>query len=414
MGSTFETYAKIKQKLSRSTYVGIDLCGPSAALIANFLYSNQSVKKTKRKALKLLWRIPNYTNIQCAAGNVITWNTPRADHKKNVADLLSKLNNDNGGFQLAHIPDINRDYKTTFSLRPIWQAWRITQQVKIDKKHQLYAVVALTYCIRSYERLLALKVTNKIEKIISYNSSNSPECFLVAVCKKHKIPTFSLQHGLYHDYSTSPPLDVINYENVVADTLLVWSQFCRNEIIKFYARENRKPDFHMPIAGYLKTLPDLKEKKLTHSNTQPALLCLLPRNKILSSIQLLNVALEAAEAYQIIVRFHPNSEREEILKHVNTNKLLIDDFSLLEETLSKNKIELAIGFNTTSLFDTLLFNTPCALFNAADSILSVPELPSFSTSSQLRHILLHQQPTPEIADKVLGAKTSRYCEIINT
>lgn len=59
--------------------------------------------------------------------------------------------------------------------------------------------------MRYFESVERRDLTSGIERLIAYNSSNVPECFLTTACKRNGIQTFSLQHGLYYDYLIPRP-----------------------------------------------------------------------------------------------------------------------------------------------------------------------------------------------------------------
>lgn len=410
MQSTFDTYSKIKQQLSGLTYKGIDLCGPSSAVLANLLYSKKSKRRTNRDAFKLIWRKPKHSNREELKGSILTWNTRRPDHKQSAEDIYKTINTTTMSFRLVRIPDLTEDCKRSLNPKPLWKAFLLTRSTGVERKYFLYTLSAITYSVRYYDSLKKYNIPGKISKLIAYNSSNIPECFIVAACNKEGIPTYSLQHGIYQDYKASPPLDVINYENVTARTLLVWSDFCHQQITNFYKRSQRPINFDMIIAGYLK--PIHKNQNFSTSKTKiQSIICLLPRDEIASSRILLEVLCSLNQGYQIIVRPHPISQKEKILPDPLPNNFIIDTAKTLDITLTENNIVLAVGFNTTSLFDTLLSDIPCALFNTPDSNFTIPELPNFSSTEELKTVLKNPEPTTKVANYILGANISRYAAI---
>tara|TARA_R110000765_G_scaffold331430_2_gene422192 strand:+ start:501 stop:1529 length:1029 start_codon:yes stop_codon:yes gene_type:complete len=339
MQSKYEIYSDIKEKLSGLTYKGIDLCGPASAILANIIFSKRSDRKKYRSAIKLLWREPKHTYRSEITGNIVTWNTTRIDHKKNAEQITKTISGREAKFKLIHIPNIQSDYKNRISLKIFFEAFKITRSIRVTKSHFLYVLAAITYTIRQYDSLTKYRIPEKIDILIAYNSSNIPECFLTTLCKSYKIPTFSIQHALYQDYKKEVPLDVINYENVTAETLLVWSAFCRNQILDFYNRENRTPNFKMPVAGYLKKTK-LSTCRSAHNRNNSQILCLLPRDEIDSSISLLEILKSFHPSQKFIIRFHPVSNIAKIVSDKLPDNFTIDTSDSLDTTLEKYEISL--------------------------------------------------------------------------
>jgi len=411
--STFDIYTTLKKKLSGLSYHNVDLCLPAAAIVANLLFRNTSERRKKRSARKLLWREPKLTNANALSGQVISWNLERADHKKNVHELHTHLSSADEKWTLVHIADITKDYRKAVRPKHLWRALLMTFSIQAERQHFIFVWAALVYTMKYLDALERKGIPSSITKLVSYNSSNIPECFLVAACNSHAVPTFSVQHSLYQDYYATPPLDVINYENVVAKSLLVWSEFCRGQIIAFYERNGRTPNFEMPVTGYLNFSP--RRGSLKQPNAEPkTILCLLPRDEIDSSILLMKILLDMDEQHQILVRFHPVASRDKILPAPLPANFAIDQEPLLSTTLSKRDISVAVGFNTTSLFDALLFDIPCALFSAPDGTYHINNFPCFETREELERFIKTPRLTRDIADYVLGAHISRYSEILNS
>lgn len=406
----FTTYSHIKQKLAGMKYKGYDLCKPSAAIIANYLYNPKPTRKKLRDTLKLLWIKPLHSNKKELTGNILAWHTTRSDHKNNAEHICRSLSHSTPPFKMVRIPKITKDYKRTCGINAIWEAWKIIKTARIEKKYLPYVLPALTYSIRYYDSAEEIKITKDIKTLVSYNSSNIPECFLTSACNRDGIKTFSLQHGLYFDFLNTPPLAIINHENVTAKVLLTWSSFCKEQIEQFHQRHTRPIDFEIYIAGYLKGKPKIiKQQSLRHR----MILCLLPHECVAASINLLKLLHNLHESHEVTVRIHPLSRSDKLLLSSIPPSFKLDSHELLEESINANQYRLAVGFNTTSLFDTLLFGIPCALFETPESTFRIKHLPNFSNEVQLRNILRTATPTPDIANHLLGSDTFLYQKLIN-
>ena len=409
--SPFTEYSAIKRKLQGLTYKGYDLCKPAAAIIANHLYDDKPLLRKWRKALRLIWLEPRHSNRDNLQGHVLAWNTPRTDHKLNAERVALAIDGSAHHWHMVHVPDITKDCRRTGRLDMPWRALRLTLASRVGAAHFLYTLAALTYTLRYFASVERLGLVQGIERLIAYNSSNIPECFLTSACKRNGIRTFSLQHGLYHDYLTTPPLAVINYENVTADALLVWSEFCKMQIEAFFQREGRVADFSMPLAGYLKPVPP--ERIPATAQPRQRVLCLLPRGGVESSIRLVKLLGQLSAHCDVLLRPHPALRKNKVFLEAVPSSLEMDENPLLETTLGEREVSLAVGFNTTSLFDTLLMQVPCALYQTPQTTFDAPQLPHFADADQLLALLEQARPRADVAAQILGAGIFRYAEIVN-
>lgn len=407
----FDVYRAIKRNLHGLTYKGYDLCKPAAAIIANHLNDDKKLLRKWRKAFRLLWIEPRHSNAEALHGRLLAWNTPRADHKLNAERIAQAINSPDHHWRLVQVMDITKDCRRTWNLSTPWRALRLTLASRVGAPHFLYTLAALTYSMRYFESVERRDLTSGIERLIAYNSSNVPECFLTTACKRNGIQTFSLQHGLYYDYLIPPPLAIINYENVTADALLVWSEFCRKQIEAFFQRDGQPADFAMPLAGYLKPVPPACAPVAPGARRQ--MLCLLPRSGLESSIRLVQLLGGLHEHCDVLLRPHPALRKNKVFLEAVPATLEMDENPLLETTLAERDVCLAVGFNTTSLFDTLLVHVPCALYETPQTTFDAPQLPHFVDTAQLLEILEQARPRPDVAVQILGAGLFRYAEIVN-
>ncbi len=409
--SPFAAYSAIKRKLHGLTYKGYDLCKPAAAIIANYLYDNKKPLRKWRKAFKLLWVEPRHGNADALHGRLLAWNTLRADHKLNAERIAQVIDDPDHRWRLVQVPDITKDCRRALELGTPWRALRLTLASRVGSAHFLYTLAALTYAMRYFESVERRGLTRGIESLIAYNSSNIPECFLTSACRRNGIRTFSLQHGLYYDYLIPPPLAIINYENVTADALLVWSEFCRKQIEGFFQRNGLTADFAMPLAGYLKPVEPIRPPMPMKARRR--VLCLLPRSGLESSIRLVTLLGGLHPHCDVLLRPHPALRKSKAFLEAVPETLEMDENPLLETTLAGRDICLAVGFNTTSLFDTLLLHIPCALYETPQTAFDAPELPHFADAPQLLALLEQARSRPDVAAQILGAGIFRYAEIVN-
>lgn len=412
--SAYSIYRNIKDRLSTATRDQTVLLKPCAALLANILYDKRSTRKRLRKAFKLLWLTPLYSELGRVKGNLVSWNVQREDHRQSAEDMCAALGG--GGFRLAYVADIDKDCTKILDFAAIGKAVGIAMRCKQGLVYTIYLVCTLTYTIKSIKRLKDTGIVQNINTLVCYNSSNVPECFVAAACKEKGIKTFSLQHGFYYRFMKEPPLAVINYENVVADKLLVWSEFCKEQIEEFHEAEKRTPDYSLSIAGYFKT----SQAKPRPASSEPprssqVVLCLLPGpDDLATSLMLLAVLSTLPGDYQIVVRTHPLLAHATIMDALPAGSLL-DGNRLLADTLAQYPFQLAIGFNSTSLIETLLADIPCAIFKTRANTLPAMPLDTFQDAEGLEKLIKQRKAGLSHRNRnyLLGADMFEYANIIN-
>lgn len=408
----YSLYAQTKEKLRMATYGGYNLCNPTAAVLAHLLFDKRSTRKKIRSAIKLIRLTPRYSNHDQLKGDAYIWHCDREDQTKRALGIGSRLSGQCYR-NTSYMPAIKEDATKSLDWRAMYAAWRITRHCSLPLRLQLYVFSALCHTIKHFRAIDRLQIPQKLTSLVSYNSANIPECFLVTACRHHGLPTYSLQHGLYHRYRGEQPIDIINYENVTASTLLVWSEFCRAEIAAFHRDLGRAPDYEIQVAGYIDPLETQKSSQ-SPAGPEKHILCVLPGKRYVDdSIGLLHLLASLAPRYRLTVRLHPLLVGDATLMAALPSSASLDDSPTLAHALRAEHYDLAVGFNTTSLFEATLFGVPCALYRANSLNLMTDGLPSFSDADELAQLADVPIDTRELADYILGAFCFRYTEIIN-
>mgnify|MGYP003634929459 FL=1 len=157
---------------------------------------------------------------------LITHSSPRADYLK----LLERyINRDE-----CDVVFLEKEKNLTrFSLSSLISLFRIIA----NNRFLIFRPVLFAHVI------FAVSVIKRLEKIsieageyVAFNSSYRIESFLSYYFRKRGVKTQSLQHGMYFEYLNDPPVDVINYENVCAETLLAWGEYTKEQVGKYLPR----------------------------------------------------------------------------------------------------------------------------------------------------------------------------------
>ncbi|SDI90092.1 hypothetical protein SAMN05216588_12817 [Pseudomonas flavescens] len=407
----YSLYAKTKENLRLATYAGRSICNPASAVLAHLFFDNRPILKKIRRAIKLLRLTPRYSHRGELVGDTYIWHCDREDQTRLALDIGCRLASGRK-LSTSYVPSIKEDAYKSLDWSAMYAALKIVRTCKQPFVERLYIFSAVCYTIKHMKAIDKYGITERITSLISYNSANIPECFLVSACRQRGITTYSLQHGLYHRYRNECPIDIINYENVTAQTLLVWSEFCRAEIDAFHRDRDQVPGFNMQVAGYINPPHRQSVTDEPSAATGTHILCLLPGKRyVADSVKLLNELARLPEDYHLTIRLHPLLAGNAALIAALPAYATLDDSATLTEALSAQRYDLAIGFNTTSLFEVTLFDVPCALYRAPSLNLDAQDLPAFSNAEEIVDLLRSPADVRKLADYILGASLFRYGEI---
>ncbi|MCW2290217.1 hypothetical protein M2262_000267 [Pseudomonas sp. BIGb0408] len=407
----YSLYAKTKENLKHATYAGQSICNPASAVLAHLFFDNRPALKKIRRAIKLIRLTPRYSCRDELTGDTYIWHCDRDDQTRLALGIGRELASDRK-LSTCYIPAIKEDAYKSLDWSAMYTALKIVRTCKQPVVERFYIFSALCYTIKHMKAIERYGITERITSLVSYNSANIPECFLVSACRQRGIRTYSLQHGLYHRYRNESPIDIINYENVTAQTLLVWSEFCRAEIDAFHRDRGQAADFEIQVAGYINPPHQQPVAIERSSSAGPHILCLLPGKRyVADSVKLLSELAELPENYQLTIRLHPLLAGNAALIEALPARATLDDSSTLTQTLATQRYDLAVGFNTTSLFEVTLFGVPCAVYRAPSLNLETQALPAFTNAGELITLLRSTVDVSMLADYLLGASLFRYREI---
>ncbi len=234
---------------------------------------------------------------------------------------------------------------------------------------------------------LGFKVIDKLEqqviecdKYIAFNSSYLLESFLSYYFRLRNVDTYSLQHGMYFSYCNEIPYDVINYENVCAEKLLVWGRYSINEIQDKIPLSSRCLLFGYPESYYPKDLTQKKSEKI---------LVLLPRDIYLSDIRVLLEYLGECQ-FNFLIRPHPSvAEEVEVLISTKDN-FRLDKSPLLHSTLKSELFKGVIAFNSTAVFEAKLYNQKVLMFKSSSTEFINPGFVEFCIGEDLADVLVKE------------------------
>ncbi|MBL97290.1 MAG: hypothetical protein CMF52_05685 [Legionellales bacterium] len=226
---------------------------------------------------------------------------------------------------------------------------------------------------------------------LAFNSAYLMESFLTFYFRIRGVPTGSLQHAMYFDYLNDPPLDIINYENACAETLFCWGQFSLDQI------EASVPhDVNLVVDNYPRNVTTRAKRCLSN-----CILVLLPRwiyrkeiGKILRQI--------AESSLSFTVRPHPGSISQVRSLSRYLSNIQIEDSKSLSASLAQTLYKACVGFNSSALFEALLYEQRTIQYLCGNEEFLIPEIPKISSLMELENL-----PESNISEETLDYYFSR-------
>ena len=187
---------------------------------------------------------------------------------------------------------------------------------------------------------------------ISFCSSAFPEeGIMTLICKKNKIPTFTMQHGFLSNEGFSPFL--IQRENVISDHWLLWGEKTK-KILKEFVDESK-----LVLAGNPKyLLKDIRKQKKFNLKTIGVFLSVLGYEK--SNKNLVKIINEISLKYpnlKFLIKMHPFDEYVNYLPLIKSKNIeLLNKEKPPKETLEKS--DLIIVHNSSVAMEALFYQIP--------------------------------------------------------
>lgn len=110
-------------------------------------------------------------------------------------------------------------------LLKIWKKFK-NKSIKDNLKGDwIYFLMRTYFRCKQIEQMYSIYHKYLPRAYISFCSSAfSEEAIFTLICKKNKIPTFTLQHGFLSNYSSNFTTFIIQSENIISDYLLLWGK----------------------------------------------------------------------------------------------------------------------------------------------------------------------------------------------
>lgn len=374
-----ERYKELKKSLTGLSYRGYPLDRVCGSYLAAIVWQPNIARWFKF----ILFKASQIPFIKGDEKLILTYSIEREDYKQLMSAYFPEIEPSCVGFKNSLVQLLVSICSTPkFFLR----AKAMIRERELSLKDYLTLLVVTNIAVKIIDELESRDEV-KTNAYVAFNSSFLLESFFTYYFKKRNIPTYSLQHGMYCKYTNqATPYDVINYENICADTLLTWGTFTVEQINELVPN-----DVTLKVIGN-----PLIQVNSTTLDSRTEIYVLLPRDIYWKeSFELLSL-LKKLDTYSFIVRPHPSVKNK--VEHYcnNQSNFEVDTNTNSNTLIASYYFKAVISFNSTSVFTALAHQQNFFYYDNRSEI-DVDTFSAFSTYDELL-TLFEKQPKKRSAN----------------
>ena len=264
------------------------------------------------------------------------------------SDLIDLSKNENNKVVCISINNIFLSFKI------ISQSSHLQSLCLLDK---MTLASKLVYTLNSIDSLEQNQTEHRVSRFISFCSNLNEEAILDFYYQKKGVETLTLQHGLWFIYS-SPPIDAITYENLVANKLLCWGKYTKDEFLRYGIESER-----IIVSGYPKNHKQLVARTI---KGRVKILVLLSRAMFdKNNFELLDLLLTCDVEADFFIKIHPSLSFEKYARYASLNGFKMAEDQTIPNLLGSNKYDFSVSYNSTAYYDSYINN--CVSLRYKDS-----------------------------------------------
>lgn len=231
----------------------------------------------------------------------------------------------------------------------------VTKQIKgISLFNKLYLAARLLYFSRMTNTLhnafQNVDLQNKI--YVPFSSCAYNEALLTLFFTQKEVKTFHIFHGFFGRWQQKMYLDVVAGENILAHTILAFSETQKNDLIRDFGIDAAR----IFVAGH----PKYPEKKISMNTTFKSCIILGGikfYDEFLEQLLKLLDGVASELEMQFYLKPHPNSDIIYTSTFQNCKNIaLLDKTETLKQIFISGKYDCAITHNTSSYSDCMYYN----------------------------------------------------------
>lgn len=197
---------------------------------------------------------------------------------------------------------------------------------------------------------------SRVKKYVCEIDIRRFENLLTQYLQIRKVPTFSMEEGMFYIFRGQIPHDSVHYRVLTTDKLLCWSQYVMDEYMSYGIKENR-----LILAGYPKkvSLYDMVIEK-----PMSKCIVLLARNSFReANYKLLNILNGYSDKYEFCLKLHPSLDYNEYSDYADTHQMkIVEKTKTINDCIKPGEFNWSIAVNTTAYYESLIRGLPCLRF----------------------------------------------------
>lgn len=384
----FKKYKNLKTALEGYDIYGIPLDKLAGFFIASIVYNADKNKQLDffvklKNSIRFFFFIPKIKKISTDNACLFGWGTVREDYTRLSNAYKKEMGCD---FDSICLSAALNGFKFYFNFYAFFFALFVTFKINKIKIKDRIVVFKSIYASVSFLNFMKNNFRfDNVKKYLSFNSSNKYESVFTLYLRYFfsNVETYSMQHGMYFNYQNEIPLDVINFENVMANNILVWGEFTAEQI-----KDHLYEDVKVKIFGN----PLYQDKEILTNSYNPSsnnILVCLPRviyqKEIFDLVEL--IKSQKFNSFSFFLRPHPSFDKRILSAMISkvSNIKISSDKSMKEEF--NISLKAVIGFNSTSLFESIFYGVPVLQFVSGNDEFLNAGFFEFTNEKQLNSFL---------------------------
>lgn len=269
--------------------------------------------------------------------------------------------------------------KYMISLKNIYIACQmiLIKKIELDFMSKISLILSVTNTLNTIDHLEASSVSG-VTKFCSFCSNLNEEAILDYFFQKRNIETFTLQHGLWFIHE-KPPIDLITYENLIANKLLCWGEYTKDEFSRYGINLNR-----LIVTGYPRKVKSLNVVK--NNNPKRRILVLFSRVLFDSNnLKLASLLIQIKKDVEIDFKLHPSLSTKKYKRLAMDHGFKMAPAGTVNELLETGKYDCSISYNSTAYYDSYINNCISLRYKDKDADNSIDILDDgFSNLQELK------------------------------
>jgi len=307
--------------------------------IERFLYQLEDVSKIRLMVMNLLpiklfftkWNL----DIKSKRDILLFQSMQRRDYDEFTDKILTILPKNSEKIKIKRVFSINIEFLKIPNFEYL-ELWSHISDLEINLFKKLYIYLLLLYYLSILNELQNLN-----PKYIILHADMQPlENIIAQYFKSKDIPTVTLQHGLYVDYTKMPNINICSYKHVISEYFLAWGDETKKLINRYH------PKCNVIICG-------TPNKRVEYFQSNSGVFVVLFDGEIFKEYNknLLKTAQELAKSInkKIYLRLHPAN---------NIEDYSIDNSLILEDNFDIYRADFALGHTTSMIYELMRVGMP--------------------------------------------------------